>query len=79
MGNYFSIFFWLILPVLLDGLHSETSVVKHKFTILIDPGHGGRDGGASGKSSKEKEIALEIALQLGQLLTREMDDVALES
>lgn len=77
MGNYFSIFFWLVLPVLWDGLHSETTKTTHKFTILIDPGHGGRDGGASGIRSKEKEISLKIALQLGTMLRAEMSDIEL--
>ena len=77
MGKYFSIFFWLILPVLLECLHSETTKTKHKFTILIDPGHGGRDGGASGNASKEKEISLKIALKLGKMLRTEMSDVEL--
>ncbi len=34
-------------------------------TVVIDPGHGGRDGGTSGKYSVEKDIALNIALRLG--------------
>ena len=38
-------------------------------TIVIDPGHGGEDGGASGVSStSEKEINLAIALKLQKLL-----------
>jgi N-acetylmuramoyl-L-alanine amidase len=38
-------------------------------TIVIDPGHGGEDGGASGVSSTfEKEINLAIALKLQKLL-----------
>ncbi len=36
--------------------------------IVIDPGHGGRDGGCSGKDTREKEIALNIALKLGSVL-----------
>ena len=35
-------------------------------TIVIDAGHGGRDHGCSGKGSKEKDIALNVALLLGQ-------------
>lgn len=38
-------------------------------TIVIDPGHGGEDGGAIGKSSTtEKDINLTIALKLERLL-----------
>lgn len=34
-------------------------------TVVIDPGHGGRDGGTSGKYAIEKDIALKIANHLG--------------
>jgi N-acetylmuramoyl-L-alanine amidase len=36
--------------------------------ILIDPGHGGKDVGCSGHHLYEKDVALEIALQFGQLM-----------
>jgi N-acetylmuramoyl-L-alanine amidase len=34
-------------------------------TVVIDAGHGGRDGGTSGKYAVEKDIALKIANHLG--------------
>ncbi len=34
-------------------------------TVVIDPGHGGRDGGTSGKYAIEKDIALKVANHLG--------------
>lgn len=37
-------------------------------TVVIDPGHGGVDGGSIGSGYTEKEITLEIALQLGAAL-----------
>lgn len=38
-------------------------------TIVIDPGHGGEDGGATGKSGvQEKDINLAVATDLQQLL-----------
>ncbi|WP_231459494.1 MULTISPECIES: N-acetylmuramoyl-L-alanine amidase [unclassified Pedobacter] len=37
-------------------------------TIVIDAGHGGKKPGASGSISKEKDIALKIALKLGAKL-----------
>lgn len=43
--------------------------------IVIDAGHGGADYGASGRYSKEKDIALAIALKLEQDLKEEMPDV----
>ena len=33
-------------------------------TVVIDPGHGGKDGGCSGKNSREKEIALSVGKKL---------------
>lgn len=44
-------------------------------TVVIDPGHGGRDPGALGKVSKEKEIALSIALKLGKLINQRFPEV----
>jgi N-acetylmuramoyl-L-alanine amidase len=44
-------------------------------TIVIDAGHGGKDDGASGKYSNEKDITLAIALKLQQTLQDAMPDV----
>ncbi len=43
--------------------------------IIIDPGHGGTDRGASGRYSHESEIALAISLKLDSMLRDEMPDV----
>ncbi|MES2332868.1 MAG: N-acetylmuramoyl-L-alanine amidase [Bacteroidota bacterium] len=43
--------------------------------IIIDPGHGGTDNGASGIYSKEKDIALSISLKLNEMLKQEIPDV----
>ena len=43
--------------------------------IIIDPGHGGSDFGASGLYSHEKDIALAISLKLDSMLREEMPDV----
>ena len=37
-------------------------------TILLDPGHGGRDRGAAGRISVEKQLTLRIALRVAALL-----------
>lgn len=43
--------------------------------IIIDPGHGGADHGASGQYSLEKDIALAVSLKLDSMLRDEMPDV----
>lgn len=45
--------------------------------IVIDPGHGGADGGAEGKYSYEKNIALAISLKLEELLREQMPEIEL--
>ena len=37
-------------------------------TIIIDPGHGGKDGGARGLFSTEAQLCLEIGLKLGKAI-----------
>lgn len=60
----------LCLLILLCGctgsLYPQTTC-KVK-TLVIDPGHGGKDPGAVGKTTKEKNIALSIALKLGNYI-----------
>ena len=46
--------------------------------IVIDAGHGGADFGASGSYSKEKDIALAVALKLEAMLKEEMPDVIID-
>jgi len=43
--------------------------------LVIDAGHGGKDPGAVGKSSKEKDIALAIALKAGKYIEDNLPDV----
>lgn len=43
--------------------------------IVIDPGHGGRDPGTLGSYSKEKDVALQVALQVGKYVATNIDDV----
>jgi N-acetylmuramoyl-L-alanine amidase len=38
------------------------------FKVIIDAGHGGKDPGAIGSFSKEKDINLSIALQVGEMI-----------
>ena len=69
--------FSLLLPVLftVNSFSNETckdsGITPNKaflHTIVLDAGHGGKDAGCSGKHSKEKHLALNITLALGQLI-----------
>ncbi len=45
-------------------------------TVVIDAGHGGKDPGASGAGkTREKDIALAVALKLGDFITKNFPDV----
>lgn len=44
-------------------------------TVVIDAGHGGHDAGAVGRIYKEKDINLDVALQLGKLIGENCPDV----
>jgi len=46
-----------------------------RFTLVIDAGHGGKDTGALGAISKEKDINLKVALAFGSLIERNCPDV----
>ena len=51
----------------------EPASAKGKITVIIDAGHGGRDGGASTESGVlEKDLNLAVALKLRDLM-RELD------
>jgi N-acetylmuramoyl-L-alanine amidase len=44
-------------------------------TIVIDAGHGGHDAGCLGASSREKHVALGIALRLGKMIESGYPDI----
>ena len=44
-------------------------------TVVIDPGHGGKDSGALGANSKEKDLNLTVALLTGDYIKKNCPDV----
>lgn len=60
---------WLTLPFCCPKVEAQN------FTVVIDPGHGGRDPGAIGRKGKEKDINLKVALKLGNLIQNNFKDV----
>lgn len=53
----------------------STKLWGKDFVVVIDAGHGGHDPGAIGKISKEKNINLKVALQVGKLIQTNCKDV----
>ena len=46
---------------------------NNRFTVVLDPGHGGKDPGNRGNGYYEKNIALSIALKVGYELEKQSD------
>jgi N-acetylmuramoyl-L-alanine amidase len=64
-----------VMPNDLDGLLKTTK--KTISTIVIDAGHGGKDGGCRGALAKvkEKNVTLKIALKLGSYIEKAYPDL----
>ena len=59
-------------------LLTENQVLAQEYklkTIVLDAGHGGKDGQTRGEYSTEKDVALKTALRLGKLIEENMKDV----
>lgn len=76
ISNYFAkiglIFFLAILIIHPSKTISAQNTLDK---IVIDAGHGGKDPGASGKYSREKDVVLAIALKTGQLIKQKHPEV----
>jgi len=68
-------FILLILVLLICSFHPLDVRTFKLRTIVIDAGHGGKDPGCSGFGSKEKDIALDVAIKLGEFIKQNMEDV----
>ncbi len=66
--------FMAILMVVISAWKPADPSEK-KWVIVIDPGHGGRDPGALGSISREKNINLAIALKAGEYLEMNLNNV----
>jgi N-acetylmuramoyl-L-alanine amidase len=66
----------LVVPIgltLFLVLASFQPVGKKNFSvtkIVIDPGHGGKDPGTVGSYTKEKDVALQVAIQVGEYVEK---------
>lgn len=66
-----------VISLLFAGQPSALKADRRGFVnkVVIDPGHGGREPGAVGRRSKEKDIALAISLKLGEYIRENIEDV----
>ncbi len=67
------VIFGIIGIALLQPFPGVAQQKVHK--VVIDAGHGGRDPGAVGKNSREKDITLAIALKTGNYIKQNLPDV----
>lgn len=63
-----SFFLFLLLALTLQAANK-------RFTLVIDAGHGGKDHGAPGAISEEKNLTLKYALAFGRLVEAKCPDV----
>lgn len=61
--------------IFLEGLACAVGAANHKFTLVIDAGHGGKDAGACANGAKEKNINLSVALAFGKYVEQNCPDV----
>lgn len=67
----------LMKKILIVGLiiFQFFAVLSQNYTVVIDAGHGGKDPGAVGRKSQEKDITLDISLKVGEYLTKYTDNI----
>ncbi len=64
-----------LFPLLLFLLLAIMAQAANRFTLVIDAGHGGKDHGAPGAISEEKNLTLNYALAFGRLVEANCPDV----
>jgi N-acetylmuramoyl-L-alanine amidase len=67
----------LLLFIVINSIAASGNCpnTERKWVIVIDPGHGGKDPGALGSFSMEKNINLAIALKTGEYLQENLKNV----
>ncbi len=66
----------LLLAITL--LNSSTTFIRPEFkinTVVIDPGHGGRDPGTHGAFMNEKDVTLKISMKVGNYIEKNFPGV----
>ena len=69
------LFFLVLLFNVIYSGNVDAQTSKKITTVVIDPGHGGKDPGAIGRKSKEKDITLKVAKMTGDYIKQYCPDV----
>jgi len=72
--NRFILLFIALISIPISG-SAPVKTGNSGWVIVIDPGHGGKDPGALGAFSKEKNITMAIALKTGEYLDQNIKNV----
>lgn len=67
--------FFIILVVLISYTAFAQAPYQKSWVVVLDAGHGGKDPGAVGKRSYEKDITLNIVLKVGEYINKHFKDV----
>ncbi len=74
--QYVSIIIFLIYMLCSFNIYgANKDKDKDKITIVLDPGHGGKDFGATENGAKEKDINLKVAKKLHELIDKKLKEV----
>ena len=70
--------FFLFLSLIIIHTSNHKLISQESFTIVIDPGHGGKDPGRANESGvEEKDIVLNISIMLAEMLKNDGNEVIL--
>ncbi len=72
IDNYKLLFILINCCFLFGGIQTNIAQ-KKKYTVVLDAGHGGEDPGNIGNGYREKNIALNTALEVGKILKSRKD------
>jgi len=75
MKKVFLIVSSFIICVLVSSFIPKFTPTFALKTVVIDAGHGGKDPGCHGSKYKEKDVALAVALKLGEFIEKNLKDV----
>ncbi len=74
--NLFRLFLLALLIIISFSTFSQNNnSSKKKMVVVIDAGHGGKDPGAMGPKGNEKDLVLDVALQVGKYIEENLKDV----